>query len=1127
MNDAESVETTILGVDLGANSLGWALLSTVDDEHFTIKDMGVRVFPIAAQEGKSSSYAWGTDKPAGQERREARQIRRQFFRRAQRMRNVGRVLQRHGLLPAGNVGNKDTRHQLIGSLDTELQKKWLSVFKAEEDRKPITDQFPYFLRARGIQHRLDPYELGRALYHLGQRRGFKSNRKALGQDDEKKGKVESEIKRLNQELQAKDFQTLGEMFAAQDPHERRIRGPGHYTHRNQREDEFKTLWQKQYEYDPDTLTKTAFDDIQAAIFDQRLLKPQDHLIGSCQFEKDQKRAPKALLNCQEFRIWEQLGRLRILVPHQDERPLDLAEQKQLADVLDMKESLSFVQIRKLLALPPETIFNLDREGGKRAPRDKTESKISKVLGARWNNFPREERQALIEVVRETEDAEKLEDELTGRWTLSEQEAAEIAKIHQGAKKRGLIGNKTSCAIGKILRSKWNCFAQDEKKELVGYILDIEDESEFRTRVLQRWALTESEVKRLNEAKLEAGYVSLSLKAMSRLLPLMRRGVAVEKARKEVYGDERLELPCLDTLPPVQTIMHDFKNPVVVRALSELRKVMNAVIRRHGKPDLIRIELAREMRRNREQRERLAQRMEDNKERRDEAREALTGHPDGDVRQRQPSRADEDKYLLWKESGGLCPYSRQMINYHDLYSPKYQIEHIIPFSRCLDDSFANKTLCHHEWNKRKDDRTPYEAFHHTEHWEAILECVRRFRGPARAAKLRRFQLHGEALDEFLEDFRSGLLNDTRYASRAARKYLGHLYGKLQKVQVGRGDITANLRGAWGLNAVLNDGSADKKSRYDHRHHAIDAAVIALTSPAILKKAADAAERAWQHGHHKWWRELSLPDGFVDDVRKAVNTIVVSHRVNHKIRGGMHKDTIYSQHEYENRDGEKGVRIRKALQDLSEGDIEEIVDDAVRKAVRAKLKKPQSVKKLADDPPLLPNNHDAGRPIPIKRVRVWQKVGTRNIGSGSSIRRVKPGDNSHLEFLAIKDEHNKVIAWKVRLVSRLDAMVRLANHQPVVDRTTPPNEEFLFTLTSADTFEMDGPDGERELFVCRSISKEQESDSPNVEYVRVNEARKKDDIKRAKQWFKKAASRIREFHFRKKSVSPLGEVFPAND
>lgn len=176
-------DRNVLGIDLGANSIGWALVRFNDDGPQELVDMGVRIFDAGAE----GEIERGMDESPAVERRQARQRRRQADRQSRRLKKVAHVLQQHGLLPPGTIAHGRERHQFFVDLDARIRAAYsqqgISVNSSDGLR-----ELPYFLRARALDHPVDPHHLGRALYHLAQRRGFLSNRKTES-DDKETGKV--------------------------------------------------------------------------------------------------------------------------------------------------------------------------------------------------------------------------------------------------------------------------------------------------------------------------------------------------------------------------------------------------------------------------------------------------------------------------------------------------------------------------------------------------------------------------------------------------------------------------------------------------------------------------------------------------------------------------------------------------------------------------------------------------------------------------------------------------------------------------------------------------------------------------------------------------------------------------
>ncbi|MCF6286987.1 MAG: type II CRISPR RNA-guided endonuclease Cas9, partial [Candidatus Hydrogenedentes bacterium] len=561
---------------------------------------------------------------------------------------------------------------------------------------------------------------------------------------------------------------------------------------------------------------------------------------------------------------------------------------------------------------------------------------------------------------------------------------------------------------------------------------------------------------------------------------------------------------------------------------ELRKVVNHVIDTYGKPDEIRIELARDAKRGKKERAKINKKNRDReKERQSALADIETDRGDGF----QASRDDITRMLLREECGGKCPYTGRSISIGALLgkNPQFQIEHIIPFSRSLDNSFLNKTLCYHETNYAKGNKTPYEAFADDPEWEVMLQRVGQFKGDARQEKLRRFKMRGKELETFIDDFKSSQLNDTRYASRLSMEYLRILYGSEWRKHIfaSKGTITAELRNAWKLNRILNDGG-EKKSRDDHRHHAVDAIAIALASPDMVKVVSQAAQMAEKEGHRRWWKVIQEPwDGFFADANASIQKIIVSHAPSRVVRGGLHKETNYSP-DKENADGKRVVHVRKPLANMTSGEVKNIVDPVVREiflAKRADVGKANPAEAFKNEANL-PFHKDTKKGDPgkiIRRARIATKAPTIPVGKDERTRYVSPGNNHHIELFEITDKKGKP-KWVGRVVSMYECCRRRAKELPVVDRTHPDGGRFVFSLCGGDMVEMLDDEGEKRLYVVRGIS-EFSSGALVLDFLTHTDARGISKVPR------KGRTKVPNVMFaldcKKVTVSPLGEVRRAND
>jgi hypothetical protein len=317
--------------------------------------------------------------------------------------------------------------------------------------------------------------------------------------------------------------------------------------------------------------------------------------------------------------------------------------------------------------------------------------------------------------------------------------------------------------------------------------------------------------------------------------------------------------------------------------------------------------------------------------------------------------------------------------------------------------------------------------------------------------------------------------------------------------------------------------------------VDAVVIALTDPSAIKRLSESAVKAWRE-RGRTFGEVVLPwADFYPDVTESVKAINVSHRPEHKVNGPLHEETNYAFGPERDKDGRPVfVHIRKPLAALGKNDVEAIVDPAVRQAVAdrlAELDRPPAT--AFADPRTHPHlTAGDGRRIPIHKVRIRKKLSAVTVGRGARERHVAPGSNHHMLIVETADRRGRP-EWEGGVVTRLEAMRRLARREPVVQKDDlPPGERFVCTLCSGDTIELDEWDrdknatGNRALYVVRSVY-EQASGYSLCEFVRATDARRKADIKAAHEWFSHPPTKLHQRNCRKVIVTPLGEVRYAND
>ncbi len=932
-----------LGLDLGPNSIGWALVE--EDESGSpqgLEAAGVRVFQEMVDRQKKT--------PKNHKRRDARQARRQRARRKMRRDTLTRELIRSGLLPE----SAEDRRKLFGF-----------------DQKKEEQNDPYEIRKRGLDDELTPHELGRAVFHLNQRRGFLSNRKVRDSGDKKKedGVVKKEIGELRKEIEESGSRTLGE-FLADTPKKRNRR-----TERAMYEEEFDALWKKQAAFKPELLTDALRARIRKILFFQRPLKLQKFLVGKCTFEPHKKRCPWCRPEAQWFRALQDVNHLEVRVPETGGyRPLDQSEREVIKEQLREKKTLGWNGVRKALGFHSGETFNIE-EGGK----------------------------------------------------------------------KNLMGARTLIDVRKILTKKtWEAMS-GEREEFLDELFSTHKEETLLKRLEKRWRLSDEKADALLNTEFQPGYASLSLRAIRRITPHLERGLNYHDAcRAAGYRHEyEKEIDAKEALPRAP----ELRNPIVQKAIYEVRKLVNAVVREYGMPRRIRVELARDLKIGKKQKDALNRRNRQNRDLNDEARKVMEEVGVSD------NGANRLRYRLWKQQKGQCPYTGASIGARDIFSPEYEVDHVLPYSRTLDDSYMNKVLSKASANREKGDSTPHEwRSGDSGEFTKMRQRVSSMKDMP-YSKRRRFEQKELELDKFIER----QLNDTRYISREVKDYLKDLGADMQ---ITTGQATAALRRFWDLNKILAVDSDLEKNRADHRHHAIDALVVALTSRSLFKSIADIAAEYREHAVLVLnRRHFSLREpwpGFMADVRGEVEKIVVSHQPLRKISGAFHEETAYGRI---SRDGEDVFVRRVPLESLRPPQVEKIVDRRIRELVRERMKAHDGKAKDAFAKPLYLEHSNKGKGrTRIETVRVAENLnpdglfGVKRKGEAKPFKYYALGNNHHVEII----ENIETGRRAGRVVTAMEAARRARRARTsIVRRDCEEGQRFVMSLSINDVVKLDEP------------------------------------------------------------------------
>lgn len=657
-------------------------------------------------------------------------------------------------------------------------KKAKRLLKSENILLSTDERLPHQvwqLRVEGLDRKLERQEWAAVLLHLIKHRGYLSQRKNESKSENKElGALLSGVASNHELLQQATYRTPAELavkkFEVEEGHIRNQQGA--YTHTFSRLDllaEMELLFSRQQHFGNPFASEKLLENLTSLLMWQKpalsgeaILK----MLGKCTFE-DEYKAAKNTYSAERF-VWiTKLNNLRIQ-ENGLERALNDNERLMLINQPYEKAKLNYAQVRSRLNLSDEAIFK----------------------GVRYSG----------------EDKKAIETKTT---------LMEMKTYHQIRKV--LEGNNLKAEWAEL---KANPTLLDEIGTAFSLYKTDEDISGYLAGKLSQPVL-DVLLENLSFDK----FIQLSLKALYKLLPLMQQGLRYDEACREIYGDHygKKTEENHHFLPQIPA--DEIRNPVVLRTLTQARKVINGVVRLYGSPARIHIETGREVGKSYKDRRELEKRQEENRKQRENAIKEFKEyfpHFAG-----EPKTKDILKMRLYKQQNAKCLYSSKPIELHRLLEKGYvEVDHALPFSRTWDNSFSNKVLVLANENQNKGNSTPFEWLdgkHNSERWRAFKALIETSAFPY--AKKQR--ILSQKLDE--KGFIERNLNDTRYVARFLCNFIAdnmHLTGEgKRKVFASNGQITALLRSRWGL----------AKSREDNdRHHALDAVVVACSTVAMQQK-----------------------------------------------------------------------------------------------------------------------------------------------------------------------------------------------------------------------------------------------------------------------------------------------------
>ena len=1026
----------VLGLDLGVGSIGWCLIALdAQGDPAEILGMGSRVVPLN-NATDAADFSIGKAFTANQERTARRTMRRGFARYQLRRYRLRRELEKVGMLPDAAL----------------IQLPLLELWELRE-------------RAATAGGRLALPELGRVLCHINQKRGYrhvKSDAAAIvGDEGEKKKDSNSAYLagiRANDEKLQDEHKTVGQYFAEQLRQSQSESPTGGISYRIKDQifsrqryiDEYDQIMAAQRVYYPDILTDEFIRMLRdEVIFIQRPLKSCKHLVSLCEFEKQEKVmrvqqddgeggrqlverkvkfgpkvAPKSSPLFQLCRIYEAVNNIRLTRPDGSPRDITPEERAKIVAHLQSSASLSFAALKKLLKEKAIIADQLTTKSGLKGNSTRV------ALAAALQPYPQYHH--LLDMELETRMMTvQLTDEETGEVT--EREVAVV----------------TDSYVRQPLYRLWHI------------LYSIEERDAMRRALITQLGIKEEDLDgglldqlyRLDFVK--SGYGNKSAKFICKLLPQLQQGLGYSEACAAVgyrhsnspTSEEITERTLLEKIPLLQR--NELRQPLVEKILNQMINLVNALKAEYG-VDEVRVELARELKMSREERERMAEgnrrREKENKAIAEKIRECGLF----------PTKSRIRKYMLWEEAGEKCLYCGQILTLSQcLNGDDMEVEHIIPKSVLYDDSYGNKTCACRRCNKEKGNRTALEYIR-AKGWEA--EYMERINGllDKKTISYSKHQRLRWLKEDIPSDFLERQLRLTQYISRQA---MAILQQGIRRVSASEGGVTARLRSLWGYDDILHTLNLDRydsmgetervsregetteklritnwSKRKDHRHHAIDALVVASTRQGYiqrLNRVNSESEREAMSGEIEMQKvtktdKLSLlerwltqrPHLSVRAVSDKVAEILISYRPGKRVvtrgrniylrhgkkcvqsgllvpRGPLSKETVYGQITV---NGEPQIVCKYDLHSLKAKDVDYVVDLALRKRLKELLAQHGGKEKEAFAGDVYMD--EAGTQGPIRSVRCFTGLDRDKMKAvkydeqGEAVGFVSPRNNHHL-------------------------------------------------------------------------------------------------------------------------------------
>ena len=998
--------------------------------------MGSRIVPLST--GDAKEFTKGEAISKNKMRTVARTIRKGMDRYQLRREALKKVLREHGMLP-----------------DESLIKL------------PLLELWELRARATTPGDQLSLTELGRVLLHINQKRGYKHAKadEAAEAEGKSKSKKEKEgyvaqVKGRYQALKEKG-QTIGQHFAEELRANQQTASRGvYYTYRIKEQvypreayiEEYDSIMKVQGTFYPELLTDALIGRIRdRIIFYQRPLKSCKQLVSTCEFEKKErvvqvkrinkdgveelvertitigpKVAPKSSPIFQVCKVWESIQNIRLYYPDGTERKLEQEEKQKLFDYLQKNDKLSLTALRKVLKIKPKEKLWCDKLLEKGIAGNTTTAILRKALKGY------EQYEGLLRFDLTIRDGHKADEDGVIRPIVDES------------------------------------YQNEPLYKLWHILYSIEDRADMYRALVGQLEIKEED---LDDGLMDAlykidfvkqGYGNKSAKFICKLLPHLQEGKMYSEAAEaagvrhsdSMTAQERDERSLLETIPLLEK--NALRQPVVEKILNQMINLVNALKREYGEIDEVRVELARELKMSREEREETTRSNNAREKKNKDIAEDIKEYKEYNI---TPTKSRIQKYRLWQESAKSCIYCGKHVDLVQfLRGEEIEVEHIIPRSILFDDSMSNKVCACRSCNQEKGNRFAMEYIQ-SKGWEQdYIERVDSLFHAKEISYSKRQRLLMLPKD-LPEDFIERHLRLSQYISREAQ---GILRKGIRLVSASEGGVTAKLRQLWGYDNILRDLNLERyrsmgetevvtvehrdgertderikdwSKRKDHRHHAIDALVVACTRQSYIQRLnrvnaeADREEmdafikEQQQKPTHSKGEKLSLLENWLirqphfstGEVMKQAEGILVSLRPGKRTisrgrniykrsgktdvqrgvlipRGALSEETIYGVIRV---NGEDKVVCKYPLQSLKLKDVEYIVDEVLREKVRERIEQRGEKEAFAE-----PLYFDEAQTQEVRSIRCFtgkdqaKLIPLRYNDESEAVGFVAPGSNHHL-------------------------------------------------------------------------------------------------------------------------------------